>query len=125
MIKEQKELYRSILLEKRKFVVKNIERLKDLSQMSENDSDRYERNSSHIADEGSDTAGIEYSFMFLSRELQYLNRIEKALAAIEQGNYGICRICGNEISHLRLEAVPTTDTCVECKSSEPKREILI
>lgn len=39
--------------------------------------------------------------------------IEKALAAIEEGTYGKCTECGEEIPLARLDAVPTASTCIE------------
>lgn len=42
-----------------------------------------------------------------------LTDINEALARMESGEYGICRVCGQPIPHERLEAVPTTAYCVE------------
>ncbi len=39
-----------------------------------------------------------------------------ALYLIEEGTYGICEKCGREISPGRLEALPHTTLCVECKA---------
>ncbi len=39
-----------------------------------------------------------------------------ALAKIEDGTYGTCENCGNEIPYERLEAVPAARLCVTCKS---------
>ncbi len=120
MIEERQSFYRSILIEKRKFISNNIARLREMSRISEEESKKY---ATHLADEGSDTIGIEECYMLLSRELMYLQQIDVALLAIESGNYGTCENCGKEIPHERLEAVPTTDTCVECKSSKIKSRI--
>ncbi|QQS40894.1 MAG: TraR/DksA family transcriptional regulator [Acidobacteriota bacterium] len=43
-----------------------------------------------------------------------LDQIEEALYRIEQGMYGKCVNCGNEISEKRLLAVPHTSLCIEC-----------
>ena len=45
-----------------------------------------------------------------------LENIDRALARIEAGTYGICRTCGKEISAARLECRPESTVCVECKS---------
>ena len=124
MNKERVEFYRSILLERKKFILNTIERLREISQISDKDAESHDKYSTHLADEGSETTGIEESFMLLSRELSYLNRIESALYAIERGTYGTCTMCGKDIPHARLEAVPTTDTCIECKSLKAKNIIL-
>lgn len=39
----------------------------------------------------------------------------KALEAIENGSYGICKYCKEEIDLKRLEARPTSSTCIACK----------
>ena len=43
-----------------------------------------------------------------------LIRIKAALARIEDGEYGYCVACGDEIPKKRLEIDPTAPTCVEC-----------
>jgi DnaK suppressor protein len=45
-----------------------------------------------------------------------LEEIDIALARIEEGTYGTCRNCGNEISAARLEFRPESTLCVDCKS---------
>jgi RNA polymerase-binding transcription factor len=44
-----------------------------------------------------------------------LRAIEDALARMRQGRYGICTICREPISAARLEAVPWTHLCRDCK----------
>lgn len=41
-----------------------------------------------------------------------LKQINEALHAIEEDTYGICSVCGVDIPFERLEAVPTTDRCI-------------
>lgn len=117
MTKEKLDVYRTILLEKRKFVLNSIERLREIAQIKEDEADTSNKHKFHLADEGTDSMGREESFMFISRELVYLNRIETAIKAIELGTYGTCKICGNDIPDERLEAVPTADTCIGCKNA--------
>jgi DnaK suppressor protein len=45
-----------------------------------------------------------------------LRDIESALERIENGTYGICKYCGQEIALKRLEARPVASACVECKT---------
>lgn len=44
-----------------------------------------------------------------------LAMIDDALEAIKEGDYGVCEMCGREISDARLEAIPFTTLCQECK----------
>ncbi len=47
-------------------------------------------------------------------EKQY--SLSRALARMDDGTYGKCEICGNEIAAERLEALPYTTYCLGCKS---------
>lgn len=49
-----------------------------------------------------------------------LQQIDEALTRIEQGEYGLCQCCGNLIPQPRLEAMPYTALCIQCKSEEEK-----
>lgn len=54
---------------------------------------------------------------------QDANRLElvnKALTRIAQGKYGVCFACGKDIPMARLEALPWTGMCVDCKSKDEK-----
>lgn len=51
-----------------------------------------------------------------TRERTLINKIRRALQAMEDGEYGICEVCGDEISSERLWARPVTTLCFDCKS---------
>ncbi|MGE3805078.1 MAG: TraR/DksA C4-type zinc finger protein, partial [Gemmataceae bacterium] len=44
-----------------------------------------------------------------------LNQIERALAKIKQGSYGLCEHCQQKIPVARLNALPYSTTCVKCQ----------
>ncbi len=44
-----------------------------------------------------------------------LRDVNKALKSIEDGTYGTCKYCGKIIDEKRLEARPTSSSCVACK----------
>lgn len=48
---------------------------------------------------------------------EHLRQVDRAEQAIEDGTYGICRVCGNEVPEERLEALPWTTLCVQCKAA--------
>ena len=56
------------------------------------------------------------------RERRMLTKIREALLRIEDGTYGICESCDEEISEKRLLARPVSTLCVECKSEAEQRE---
>ena len=45
-----------------------------------------------------------------------LNLIDNAIVRIENGTYGTCSECGEQISPKRLEALPYTELCIDCAS---------
>ncbi len=58
----------------------------------------------------------------LDREVtEELRRIERALMRIESGEYAYCVQCGEEIPSARLQALPTTDSCVRCAAAAEQR----
>ena len=50
------------------------------------------------------------------RERKLIKKIEKTIDLIEKGDYGYCEACGVEIGIRRLEARPTADLCIDCKT---------
>jgi DnaK suppressor protein len=50
------------------------------------------------------------------RERKLIKKIEKTLQSIEDDDFGYCKSCGIEIGIRRLEARPTADLCIECKT---------
>ncbi|UCG08191.1 MAG: RNA polymerase-binding protein DksA [Desulfobacterales bacterium] len=55
------------------------------------------------------------------RESMLIKKIRKSLEDIENGEYGICEDCGEDIAIGRLKARPVTSFCIRCKT---KREAL-
>ena len=47
-----------------------------------------------------------------------LERVERALAKLDEGTYGTCDRCGGPIAPKRLEAMPDSTLCVECAAAE-------
>ena len=56
------------------------------------------------------------------RERKLLDKIDQAIASIDDGTYGICEECGCDISLKRLEARPVAQYCIECKTLQEQRE---
>ena len=56
------------------------------------------------------------------RENVLLKKIDKALKKIEEGEYGVCELCGDDIDVKRLEARPVTDMCIRCKEEQERME---
>lgn len=72
----------------------------------------------HMADQGTDAMERELAFMFASKSGRLIYHIDEALRRIQEGTYGKCHKCGEQISAERLKAVPHARMCIECKSAE-------
>ncbi|WP_026972271.1 RNA polymerase-binding protein DksA [Aliagarivorans marinus] len=60
------------------------------------------------------------------RERKLIKKIEKTLVKIEEDDFGFCDACGVEIGIRRLEARPTADLCIDCKTlAEIKEKQLV
>jgi DnaK suppressor protein len=59
-----------------------------------------------------------------NRESLYLKKVDEALKRIEEGTFGECDECGEDIEVRRLEARPTATLCVACKDEQEKKELL-
>src|SRR3982750_4185319 len=62
-----------------------------------------------------DTANDEISSQLAEIESRELSQIEHALKRIVQGYYGRCEFCGGKIAEARLNALPYTNSCIECQ----------
>ena len=50
-----------------------------------------------------------------------VDEIDRAIAKMEAGTYGVCERCGQPIPKARLKALPYASLCVACKSGGPSR----
>lgn len=56
------------------------------------------------------------------RERKLMNKIDEAIARIDEGEYGICESCGEDIAVKRLEARPVAKYCIDCKTRQEQQE---
>ncbi len=93
---------------------------------AENTINHIQEDSAPVADIN-DRATIEEEFTLelrtRDRERKLISKIDKTLHIIETGEYGYCKTCGIEISLERLEARPTADQCIDCKTISEMKEI--
>lgn len=57
----------------------------------------------------------------VQRSREELARVNRALARIESGDYGVCAGCAEEISAARLNAVPDAILCMDCTERRSRR----
>ena len=69
-----------------------------------------------------DRASLESERNFMlrirDRENKLIKKIRNALDRIENGTFGVCEECGENISIKRLKARPVTTQCIDCKTKE-------
>lgn len=91
-----------------------------------------DRTMSHMQDEAAnfpdpvDRAAQEEEFSLelrtRDRERKLIKKIEKTLQLIEDDEFGYCKTCGIEIGIRRIEARPTADQCIDCKTLDEIKE---
>src|ERR1700693_4444440 len=67
------------------------------------------------ADAAFDAGSEEISTQLAELEARELSQIERALVRMKQGSYGVCEGCQCKIPVARLNALPYSTTCVDCK----------
>jgi DnaK suppressor protein len=76
--------------------------------------------SQHMAEAAAELTERETAALMANEEGRRLLEVDRALDRLSRSpeSYGICRECGTPIQYARLEALPHTDLCIECKRSE-------
>ena len=73
-----------------------------------------------------DRASLESDRNFMlrirDRENKLIKKIRKALDRIDNGTFGLCEKCGEDITVKRLKARPVTAHCIHCKTKEEALE---
>ena len=72
----------------------------------------------HMADAGTDSFEQEKNYILMGRESDYYKNLEIALDRIDDGIFGICKICEELIPEERMLEVPNATKCVGCKEKE-------
>lgn len=115
MSKGQLEHFKNILLKWRQELMEEVDRtvhhMKDESVSLPDAADRA-------------TQEEEFSLELRTRdrERKLIRKINQALDKIEKEEYGWCDACGIEIGIRRLEARPTANLCIDCKTLEEIKE---
>ena len=116
MKKSELKRFRKILEEKRDTVLRRARETMDQDMTLD---------ASELPDE-MDLASSEYmqsfTFRLRGRERHFLQKIEKALKKLDEGEFGICEECDEPISIKRLEARPETELCIRCKEDQERME---
>ncbi|MGB9621547.1 MAG: TraR/DksA family transcriptional regulator [Brevinematia bacterium] len=76
-----------------------------------------------IADKASSFYETQLIASISGVQKEIIDKINDALRRIDEGTYGICRICGKEIEIERLEVIPYTDTCSSCAQKHSRSKL--
>jgi RNA polymerase-binding protein DksA len=114
------EDFRKRLLEERKRVKEAIDYLHEENPGSIQDEAQDSTADNHPADVATVTFDRELDYSLEENEERLLEAIDAALKRMDEGAYGICSTCSQPIGDERLEALPWTTQCIECKSKEER-----
>jgi DnaK suppressor protein len=73
-----------------------------------------------LVDQAGDERDRELSLLLTGRDKEKLMAINEALEKIEEGTYGVCEECGENIGQGRLKVIPLAKLCVSCQSKMEK-----
>ncbi|MGV7223370.1 MAG: RNA polymerase-binding protein DksA [Nitrospinales bacterium] len=72
--------------------------------------------SSDLIDKATIETDRSFRFRMRDRENKLIRKIEKSLMKIDEGTFGICEVCGEDIAIKRLKARPVATYCIVCKN---------
>jgi RNA polymerase-binding protein DksA len=114
------EQFRTRLIEERKRVKEAIDYLHEENPGSIQDETQDSTADNHPADVATVTFDRELDYSLEENEERLLGAIDAALGRIDDGSFGICRTCVQPIGAERLEALPWTTQCIDCKRKEER-----
>jgi RNA polymerase-binding protein DksA len=114
------EHFRTQLQQERKRVKEAIDYLHEENPGNVQDETQDSTADNHPADVATVTFDRELDYSLEENEERLLEAIDAALTRIDDGTYGICSACGQPIGEERLEALPWTTQCIDCKRKEER-----
>jgi DnaK suppressor protein len=116
MKKKDLDTLKALLLEEKKKIMRHLEEISD-SSVAELDTS---------TGDPVDIASLEINQNSLQkigkREVNHLKKIDAALAKMDEGTYGECESCGEDIAVARLMARPVAQLCIDCKTDQENEE---
>ena len=112
------ELKKMLVNRRRELVAEVQGRMRDVRSDGNKDRDVLDQGESSEVDIQED---IELALIQMKSET--LNKIDAALRRLEDGSYGDCFECGDEISEARLRALPFAVRCKECEEARETAEL--
>lgn len=116
MKKKDIERFKKLLLERKNAIIQTAEIQRE-NAMAVEQADLPDE-----VDMASSETGQALNLRLRDRELVLLKKIDKTLGKIDEGEFGQCERCGEEIGLKRLEARPVAQLCIRCKEELEKVE---
>jgi len=116
MKKRDVERFKKLLLERKNAIIQTAESSRENALAVE------QADLPDEVDMASSETGQALNLRLRDRELVLLKKIDKTLAKIEEGEFGVCERCGEDITVKRLEARPVAELCIRCKEELEKVE---
>jgi len=116
MKKKEIDRFKKLLLERKEAVMKMAETTRE-SAMAVEQADLPDE-----VDMATSETGQALDLRLRDRELVLLKKIDKTLTKIDDGEFGDCERCGEQIGVKRLEARPVAQLCIRCKEELEKVE---
>jgi RNA polymerase-binding protein DksA len=114
------EHFRKRLLEERQRAQEALDYLHNEHPGSIQDETQEIQSDNHPGDVATVTFDRELDYTLEENEERVLGAIDAALRRIEDGTYGTCASCARPIGEERLEALPWTTRCIDCKRREER-----
>lgn len=111
------EYFRGVLLEEMRLLLEDAG--KTVSEMTSDTTNFPDPN-----DRATQESDRSFELRIRDRERKLINKIKEALDRIDEGTFGVCDTCGEEIGEGRLKARPVTTLCIDCKMEQERREKL-
>lgn len=115
MDREKLEYFRSILNEEMRSLLEDAG--KTVSEMTVDSTNFPDPN-----DRATQESDRNFELRIRDRERKLINKIKDALDRIDDGSFGTCELCGEDISEARLKARPVTTLCIDCKMEQERKE---
>src|SRR5512138_178535 len=117
MEKEKLEYFRTVLQEEMHSLLHEAD--KTVSEMTADTT-----NFPDPTDRATQESDRNFELRIRDRERKLLNKIKEALSRIDDGSFGTCELCGEDISEGWLKARPVTTLCIDCTMEQERQEKL-
>jgi RNA polymerase-binding protein DksA len=114
------EHFKERLLDERRRAQEALDYIHEENRSQLEDEREEIQSDNHPGDMATSTFDRELDATLEGNEERLLQAIDAALQRIEDGTYGICQNCGQPIGEERLEALPWTTRCIDCKRREER-----